>query len=132
MNTKYFINMIAGNVFKTQTTPALPSKYYIGLSSTAPSVSGTGVTEPSAANGYARVELASLSAPVDGLVSNAGIIVFADSTGDWGTVTHYVVYDAKTGGNLLFFGELTSPRTIESQTTISFKSGELNIQVSGE
>ena len=34
MNTTYFLNQVMGNLFKTKETPALPSEYYIGLSST--------------------------------------------------------------------------------------------------
>ena len=38
MNTTYFLNQVMGNLFKTKETPALPSEYYIGLSSTAPNM----------------------------------------------------------------------------------------------
>lgn len=57
MNTTYFLNCVAGNVFNTKTSPALPTEYYLGLSTTAPAVGGTGATEPSSSAGYARVKL---------------------------------------------------------------------------
>ena len=31
MNTKHFLNLVAGNVFQSQTTPAIPTEYYIGF-----------------------------------------------------------------------------------------------------
>ena len=68
MNTKYFLNLVAGNVFRSKETPAIPTKYYIGLSKTEPNETGGNVTEPETAAGYARVELNSLGEPVDGLV----------------------------------------------------------------
>ena len=57
MNTTYFLNCSAGNLFGTKTTPAIPTAYYIGLSTSAPDVSGSGANEPSTDAGYARVEL---------------------------------------------------------------------------
>ena len=56
MNTTYFLNCAAGNIFNTKTSPALPKTYYIGLSTSAPAINGTGVNEPSTAAGYARVK----------------------------------------------------------------------------
>ena len=35
MNTTYFLNCAAGNIFNTKTSPALPKTYYIGLSTSA-------------------------------------------------------------------------------------------------
>ena len=61
MNTTYFLNQVMGNLFKTKETPALPSEYYIGLSSTAPNISGGNVTEPLSNSGYKRVKLENLS-----------------------------------------------------------------------
>lgn len=56
MTTTYFLNLTAGNLFKTKTDPAIPASYYIGLSSTEPNISGGNVTEPSTSGtGYARV-----------------------------------------------------------------------------
>ena len=110
MNTKYFLNLVAGNVFRSKETPAIPTKYYIGLSKTAPNETGGNVTEPETAAGYARVELNSLGEPVDGLVTNQQAINFNESTNGWGTVTHFVVYDSNEvgAGNLLMYGALTT------------------------
>ena len=70
MNTTYFLNQVMGNLFKTKETPALPTEYYIGLSSTQPAVGGTGVTEPLSNSGYHRVILENLSEPDDGVITN--------------------------------------------------------------
>lgn len=42
MNTTYFLNCAAGNIFNTKTSPALPKTYYIGLSTSAPAINGSG------------------------------------------------------------------------------------------
>lgn len=128
MNTDYFRNLVAGNVFGTKKDPAIPAKYYLGLSTTAPTTTGTNVTEPTG-NGYARVELKSLSAPSSGTVSNTAAIDFPESTGSWGTVTHYLIYDALTAGNLLIYGALTNSRNIETATIMTVKANNLAINV---
>ena len=71
MNTTYFLNLVAGNVFGTKKTPAIPSNYYLGLSRTEPNVSGGNVSEPAASGGYARIKLTNLSQPSNGVVTNS-------------------------------------------------------------
>lgn len=69
MNTTYFLNQIMGNVFNVKTNPALPQKYYLGVSTTAPSVDGTGATEPTGTgSGYSRIEITGLSTPTNGAI----------------------------------------------------------------
>ena len=131
MNTVYFMNQIMGNVFHTKENPAIPTAYYLGLSSTAPTINGDGVKEPSVnGTGYSRVKLSNLSAPNSGAIVNSGAINFAESITDWGVMTHYVVYDAMSDGNLLFYGPLSLSRSVEPNTSIVIKSGELYIQLS--
>lgn len=91
MNTTYFLNCVAGNVFGTKSDPAIPTTYYIGLSTTAPNINGTGVDEPSTDAGYARVQLTNMSEPLDGVVTNELAINFNESTASWGTITHFVI-----------------------------------------
>lgn len=129
MNTTYFLNLVSGNVFGSKTTPAIPTEYFLGLSSAAPALDGTGAVEPAGGTGYARVKLTSLSAPVNGVVTNNAAIDFAESTAEWGTMTHFVIYDALTGGNLLMYGELSASRKVEADTIMTIKLGSLNLSV---
>lgn len=129
MNTTYFLNLVSGNVFGSKKSPAIPEKYYLGLSSTAPSLDGSGATEPGSGTGYARVELTSLSTPINGVVTNSGAIDFAESTAEWGTMTHFVIYDALSEGNLLMYGELSASRKVEADTIMTIKLGSLNLSV---
>ncbi len=129
MNTNYFLNCVAGNLFKTKTSPALPTEYYIGLSTSAPNVDGTGANEPSTDAGYARVKLTSLSTPTDGVVTNTLAINFNESTATWNTITHFVIYDSAEvdSGNLLMYGELSTPRTVEAATIMTIKENYLKL-----
>lgn len=130
MNTTYFRNLIMGNVFRTKTTPALPTNYYLGLSTTEPTVDGVCTGEPSTdGTGYNRVLLNSLSAPNNGVIENTAAISFNPSVTDWGAMNYYVVYDAQTDGNLLFFARLNQTRTVEPNTTIIIPENELTISL---
>lgn len=129
MNTNYFLNCVAGNLFHTKTTPAIPEQYYIGLSTTAPAIDGTGTNEPSTDAGYKRLLLTNLGEPTDGLITNQNDINFDESTANWGTITHYVIYDSPTAGdgNLLMYGELSTPRSVETATIMTIKAGYLKL-----
>lgn len=129
MNTKYFLNCVADNVFRGDATPAIPSAYFIGLSTTEPNIDGGNATEPSTDAGYARVQLTNLSEATDGVTTNSAAINFAESTASWGTVTHFVIYDAASDGNLLMYGALTQPRTVESATIMTIKENFLKLSV---
>lgn len=130
MNTTYFLNQVMGNLFKTKETPALPSEYYIGLSSTAPNISGGNVTEPLSNSGYKRVKLDNLSGPADGVITNEQAISFDESTANWGTMSHFVIYDALDAGNLLMYDTLSTPRNVEAATIVTIKANSLTLTLS--
>lgn len=127
MNTTHFLNCVAGNLFGTKTSPAIPTEYYIGLSTTAPNVDGGNVSEPAVSAGYGRVLLDSLSAPENGVVTNTASVNFEESTASWGTVTHFVIFDAETGGNLLMYGALSTPRVVEEATVMTIRQDYLRL-----
>lgn len=132
MNTTYFLNLAAGNLFQSKTNPPIPSEMWIGLSTTAPNPNGTGYTEPSSGTGYARVRLDMLGEPNTGVVTNTANIDFNESTASWGTVTHFVIFDAQNDGNLLQYGALSTPRSVEAATIMTIKSGYLNLSVQNQ
>ena len=128
MVTNTFLSAIAGAMFGK--TGTVPENYYIGVSTSNPA---TTATEPTG-NGYARKSVANSSANFNnasnGVVTNKADISFAESTGaGWGTVTHYVVYDAASAGNLLEYGELSVSRTVEAGTTLTIKAGQMSFTV---
>lgn len=132
MNTTYFLNLAAGNLFQTKKSPAIPTEMWIGLSTTAPNINGTNVTEPSPSAGYARVKLDMLSEPATGVVTNESTIEFNESTASWGTVTHFVIFDAQNGGNLLQYGALSTPRSVEAATLMAIRTGYLNLSIQNQ
>lgn len=115
---------------------------YIGLSTTIPSTNATSgaienVTEPDAANGYAReiVGVSQTSATqVFGsvsydstnncfVISNEKQIKFNKATSAWGTVKAFVLYSALTGGNPIFYGTLTNEVTVAANQSCNIAVG---------
>lgn len=121
----YAENQIADHMFRTATW-AKPTGLYYALFTAAPSDSGGG-TEVSGGS-YARVNLAPLNANYEGThgsvtgassgtngrIRNAVAITFPAPTADWGTVTHFGIFDASSGGNLLIHGAFSVSKLISN------------------
>lgn len=101
--------------------------YYIGLSTTTPSVTGANVSEPSSSTGYKRMQLHSMGTASDGQIQNADIIFFPESLSSWGTITHFLVYTASSGGTPIFYGALNSSVSVPSGYVPIFRAGALKI-----
>lgn len=70
------------------------------------------------------------SAPADGISSNAKVITFPANNGAAAiTVTHIGIYDAATGGNLLYHAPLVSSKTLQVGDVLSFGVGTLTVTV---
>jgi hypothetical protein len=108
-----------------------PTVLGVALFTAAPSDSGGG-TEVSGGS-YARVDVPPLDAnwsgasSTSGLTDNVSAITFPTATADWGTITHVGIFDATSGGNLLFHGALTASKTVTNGDTFSFAAGALDI-----
>ena len=101
-----------------------PTTVYVGLFTTDPTDAGSG-TEVSGGS-YAR-QSATFAAPSNGASSTSADVTFPQATANWGTVTHFGVYDASTAGNLLYHGALTTSKTIETGDVFKISSGNLTV-----
>jgi hypothetical protein len=99
---------------------------WVGYSTTTPAKAGTGATEPTDA-AYARVNISADLTRTDSTIDNDSEIAFPVATEDQGTVTYALIYDAETAGNLLWYGELTASKVVDSGDTPRFAAGDVNI-----
>jgi hypothetical protein len=106
--------------------------YYLALFTSAPNAGGGG-TEV-AASTYARLQINNnqtvpimWTAPTGGVISNAQALVFPAALQNWGTVTHWALFDANTGGNMCFFGTVSPSKLIETGDQFSVAIGELEL-----
>ena len=93
-----------------------PANVYIALFTAAPNDAGGG-TEVSGGS-YARVAVSTsggFDAPSSGgVTANTNLITFPVPSASWGTITHVGIFDASSGGNLLFWGALTTPVAVNN------------------
>jgi hypothetical protein len=100
-------------------TLAKPGTVYLSLHTAAPgeATSGTEVSGGSYARAPVGVADANWTEGTSGTastVANAAQIVFPRPTADWGVVGWWGMFDAASGGNMLFYGALGAARTILS------------------
>jgi hypothetical protein len=139
--TDYLENLFIDHLFRTRTWTK-PAALWMALFTAAPTDAGGG-TEV-AGGAYARVSLPPLdanwtatqggvsgnSSGSAGATGNAIAIVFPAPSANWGTVTHFAIMDAATGGNMLIWDVLTVPRTIISgDPAPSFAIGALAVTI---
>lgn len=139
--SNYLENKLVDHIFRAQSFSG-PATLYVALFTSAPSDSGGG-TEVSGGN-YARASVTSslanwagtqsagsttASSGTGGQTSNNGAITFnAPSGANWGTVTHFGIFDAASSGNLLFHGALTASKTInDGDAAPSFQAAQLAV-----
>lgn len=98
------------------------STVYVALYTVTPGVSGGG-TEVSGGS-YAR-QTVTLSSPVNGQVSSTSDVLFPVASAPWGTIVSFALLDASSGGNMLYFGNLSTPRSVLASDQVRFPSGQL-------
>jgi len=103
---------------------------YVGLSTADPLDDASGLAEP-AGNAYARVQTSAADwNPADGgTIVNANEIAFPEATGTWGTITHFALFDAQNGANMLAHGALTQSKTITNADTAKFAAEDLAVSL---
>jgi len=104
-----------------------PATVYVALFTVAPSDAGGG-TECTGGS-YERKAVTNNAtnwpAAVGGVKSNGVAITFVTPTGSWGTVVAFGTLDALAAGNLLNWGDLTTPQAIGTGNTVRFDVGAL-------
>ena len=82
-----------------------------------------------AGNGYIRKAIAFDAATLGaGSTSNTLTVTFDPcAVANWGTITHIAVMDAVSSGNVLFFGAVTTAKTIEVGDTFQVSATNLSI-----
>lgn len=135
----YVENNAVDYIFRAQTW-TIAANFFVGLSTAACSDSSVG-TEVTGGS-YARVSVArslanwagtqsagstTASTGTGGQTSNNNAITFPTPSAGWGTVTHFFISDAASGGNLIICHALTTSKTINSGDSVSFAAAALTV-----
>ncbi|MCX6559848.1 MAG: hypothetical protein NTZ26_04975 [Candidatus Aminicenantes bacterium] len=110
-----------------KTSFTLPTAY-LALSTADPTDAGTGLAEPSG-NNYSRKQTAAAdwNAASSGSIANANDLSFPEASGSWGTITHFAIFDAASGGNMLAHGSLTASKAVGAGDVLKFAAGNLTL-----
>jgi len=110
--SNYLENKVVDHFLGTSSTSA-PSNVYIGLFTSDPTDAGSGTELTIGSNGYSRNTI-TFNAASGGAATNSSAETFTASGGNWGTITHFGIFDAASSGNLLYHGALTDDKVIEN------------------
>lgn len=127
----YLENAILNHVLgRTIYTP--PSALYVALSSALYNESATTSFSELSGAGYARAAVSNdgTAWPSSGSTSskaNGVTITFPAATGGWAEVKSFYILDAASGGNILYGGDLVTPRTLLAGDTAAFGPGSITI-----
>lgn len=100
-----------------------PSTMYVALFTAMPTYSTAGTEVSTSGTAYARQSILCTSPGSGGWTgptgtnltySNQSNIVYATPTATWGTIVGAGLFDASTGGNLLYFSQLSTPKTVNN------------------
>src|SRR6185436_9502220 len=108
----YLEQALCNHIFRGITyTPATTLAVALFISS--PTDTGTAGVEIHTSGGYAR-QSGSFGPPLTGTVANINTLTFGPASTNWGSVTHFAIFDNSTSGsgNMLVWGALNSSVTI--------------------
>ena len=125
------------------TSTSAPSTVFVALFTSADSTGGTaenleaGILSnevTTSGTAYVRQSIA-FGTISNGSVASSGTVTYATATANYGTVTHVAIMDTNStsdsagAGNVLFYGALTSAKTIESGDTFQIQAGSLTVSL---
>lgn len=122
---------VLDHIFRNAALGLDATNVWVGLFTGAPSDSAAG-TEVSGGS-YARAAVVRTGAGWNAaigtlaLTDNTGVVTFVTATGNWGTITHFGIFDAATAGNLLYWADLPTSKVINNGDTGSFAAGAIDV-----
>jgi len=107
----------------------VPADIYVALSTADPLDTGAGIAEPVGMS-YARVIMNSWDVAASRATENTNQITFPQATGDWGTITHWAIYSAITGGDFLAHGDFAVSKACPNGTNLYVGAGDIDVEFS--
>ena len=126
--TTAFSNSLLAYLFRN-TSLGLGGSLYVALYTVTPGDAGAG-TEVSGGS-YARVAVprstSDWTVPSGGNIAPANPVNFPQASAPWGTVVAMAILDAASGGNMLYWGDLTASKAVDTGDTPYFSAANLTV-----
>jgi hypothetical protein len=136
--SNYLENKVLDHVLRYSTAPYTGvSTLYLALfnntsTNAATNLEAGTLTDETSTSGtaYARKAI-TFGAASSGTSTSSATVTFDTATANWGTITHVAVMDGATAGagNVLFYGAVTTSKTIETGDTFQVSSGNLTVSL---
>jgi len=116
------INHVLRNVAYTS-----PTNIFVALFNVAPTDAGGGTEVSTVGTAYIRQGV-TFDPPSDGTTQNDSDVLFPAAVASWGEIVAFALFDAASGGNMLYYGNLTTPKTVSIADTFEWLTGNLTVQ----
>jgi hypothetical protein len=132
--SNYLENKVLDHVL-TATTYTAPASRFLGLfvntsgNAAANLEAGTLTDEVTTSSSAYIRKAVTFSAASSGTSATSATVTFDAATANWGSITHVAVMDAVSGGNVLFWGAVTTSKTIETGDTFQVSAGNLTVSL---
>lgn len=109
-----------------------PNTYWLALSTTTVSSTGSNCTEPVGA-AYARVQIPNTKSyftyASSGCLVLSAPLAYTQSSGSWGTIVDLALFDTagSSSGSMWYYTSLASPKIVQSDTIVSFSASSISI-----
>jgi hypothetical protein len=134
--SNFLENKVLDHVLRYSAAPyTAPTTLYLALfnntsGSAAANLEAGTLTDETSTSGtaYSRKAVTFAAASSGSSATNA-TVTFDTATANWGTITHVAIMDSDTegAGNVLFYGAVTTSKTIETGDTFQVSSGNLTV-----
>jgi hypothetical protein len=129
MFSKYLGEALIGWLRGTS-MPTAPTEVRAELSIADPLRDASGFTPPT--GGSYEAEPIAFGTPsftngIGTTIANAEAIIFGPATGNWGSITHVALYH--NNNNMLFYGPMAVPKTVNSGNGMGFSLGTLSLLI---
>ena len=101
-----------------------PTQILVALYTSSPGPGGGGVEVSNGSSGYARTA-GTFASPANGTISNNASVTFPQAAAPWGTIVAFALFDQL--GNMLWYGNLTASKTINTGDQLTFATGGLTV-----
>ena len=109
-----------------------PAGIFMSLHTADPTDAGSTVNEISTVGtNYARFDLAGIMSAADlatGITTLNSNVNIGPASSDWGLLTHVGFWDAVTGGNMLFSGQLSTAQDTPSGKQFQLLAGQFSVR----
>ncbi len=126
----YLEKKIIDHVLRNTAYTSPGTAIWVSLHTADPTDAGTG-TEVSGTS-YARQQVTAWNSPASRSTANTNAITWSAAGSNWGTVTHIGIWDNSAGGNLLFYGQLTASKAVNTGVIFSIAAGQLSVALDGK